>query len=74
MYHHPRGWWCCALTGEEAAEEVVYGDGEGVVAGVRAQVDLPPDGDAVHVDLDEHALLAGLNDPTGARGITAPVA
>jgi hypothetical protein len=48
-------------TGEEAAEEVVDGGGKRVVAGVRAEVELPADGDAVHVDLDEQALVAGLH-------------
>ena len=61
-------------TGEEAAEEVVDGGGERVVAGVRPEVDLPADGDAVHVDLDEQPLLAGLNGLAGACGITAPLA
>lgn len=44
-------------TGEEASEEVVDGVGELAVAAVRLQVHLPPDGDAVHVDLHEKALL-----------------
>lgn len=55
-------------TGEEAAEEVVDGGGERVVAGVLAQVELPADGDAVHVDLDEQALVVagGLDGLAGA--------
>jgi hypothetical protein len=53
-----------ARTSEEAAEEAVNGGGERVVAGVRRQVELTADGDAVHVDLDEQALVAAV----GARG------
>ena len=53
---------------------MVDGGGERVVAGVGPEVDLPADGDAVHVDLDEQPLLAGLNGFAGACGITAPLA
>jgi len=64
-----------ARTGEEAAEEVVDGGGERVVAGVRAQVELPADGDAVHVDLDEQALVPGLHGlAAGACGLLASLA
>lgn len=51
----------CTHTGKEAAEELVDSGGEPVVAAVRRQVDLPADRDAVHVDLDEQPLVAGLD-------------
>lgn len=44
-------------TGKQAAEEAVDGGGEARVAAVGLELDLPPDRDAVHVDLHEHALL-----------------
>ena len=45
---------------------MVDGGGERVVAGVRPEVDLPADGDAVHVDLHEQAALVCAPGPAVA--------